>query len=276
MDPVFRTTQRAAILLAERTWQAGQSVEAALTAAGYARHVVQGITNYYRGYASSGVAEDTTQPDSQTEMAPRTKRARIGAKTKVAPTVKKYVKKCMDRLVDDKYHSVGVGINNMSTTGSVFADSLLITQGITDATRIGNNIRIKSVKVIGNVSSDTVDTGRIIIAWDKQANGAAPAVTDLLTTAHPLSHYNVDYVVGAGGSRFNILSDRRIAINPEITAAPHTRTYTFNWKGDKVVHYDGTAGAITDLVSNNLIFCYLSTSGSVDFAANMRVKYTDA
>lgn len=289
LDPTRNVVYGAALALAKQTWEAGQNIETALTAAGYARYVVDGIISYVTSEGGFPDLEPTSQGTSQfieENMSSSTtvKRARTGSYSKkkstpVAPTVKKYVKKCMDRLVEDKYHTVAVGYTSFPVAGAVFADTLLIPQSLTDAGRIGNNVRVRGFSVKGFFYGSTADVGRLILAWDKQSNGAAPTVADVLTisgTNAIAAQYNQDTVVGHGGSRFQIITDKVCAIQPEIAATNYFIPYKYNWKGNKVVRYDGVTATITDLVSTNLVILYLSTGATVQSNMSLRVFYQDA
>lgn len=250
-----------------------------LDAAGYAKYVVDAVHEYIKG-ASAPELEANSQSQGE-EMAP--KRARTeGSFTKsvkkvpVAPSVKKYVKKCMDRVLEDKYKTTDASYTNIPIAGATFADTLLITQGITDSTRIGNNIRVKSFTLKGFFSDSVANVVRIILAWDRQCNGATAAVTDILATGAVNSQYNSDYVVGQGGNRFDIITDKRYVIQPTVATQSDYQLYQYTWNGNKVVHYDGTAGTVADVVSNNLVFLYIADSATTDFAGNIKIKYVDA
>lgn len=251
-----------------------------LDAAGYAKYVVDAVHQYI-SKASAPELEANSQSQT-TDMAPKRMRTSGGfttaAKKKipVAPSVKKYVKKCMDRVLEDKYKTTDAGYTNIPSSGATFGDCLLITQGITDSTRIGSNIRIKTFTLKGFFTDTVPNVVRIILLWDRQCNGATPGVTDILNTATVNSQYNSDYVVGQGGSRFEVITDRRFVIQPTVSGAIDYQLYNYTWKGDKVVHYDGTAGTIADLVSNNLVFLYIDNNTTCDFFGNIKVKYVDA
>ena len=56
-----------------------------------------------------------------------------------------------------------------------------VAQGTTAITRLGRKILMKSVLVQGTLTNSS-GQGRILIVYDRQANGVAPAATDVLTS----------------------------------------------------------------------------------------------
>lgn len=271
----------AAFQLGINAWRTGQSIKDVLDAAGYASYVVEAVTNHIRAHQSD--PGEATQPDSQTleeNMSSSNKRQRTSTTTKkkipVAPSVRKYVKKCMDRVLEDKFKEGDVGYTNVPSTGACFADTLLVANSITDSGRIGNHIRLKSFLIKGIISCNVPDVCRVILLWDKQCNGAAPAVTDILSGSGINNMYNADTVVGHGGQRFNVIFDKRYVTQPQVTTEARFIPWGYSWKGDKVITYDGTAGTIADLVSNNLVFLYISQSGAADVSGRMKVNFVDA
>ena len=203
-------------------------------------------------------------------MAPQSKRRRsYGSFTKkkipVAPTVKKYVKKCMDRLIDDKYATLQLSNpTSAANTPTVFGSALLggIQQGTSDGTRVGNLIRVKKITFKGTVTNTTSDRIRILFAWDKQTNGAAPAGGEIITVNDVHGPYNHDTIVGEGGGRFDVLYDHIHVIKPPFSGSLDNHEISFTWAGDKVVRYDTNGGTIADIVSNNFFGVILPVLGS--------------
>lgn len=114
--------------------------------------------------------------------------------------------------------------NSSYTTPLVAAGDVFpltnIAQGDTALTRDGNDITLRSVRVIGSVSlsSDVPQsvagsqTYRMIIFQDKQqVADTDPAVTDVLLTAGVYSPYNYPAVK----ERFKILHDKLYTLNPQ-------------------------------------------------------------
>jgi len=118
---------------------------------------------------------------------------------------------------------------------------------------------------------------RVIVYVDKQANGAAAAITDIVKTAALASFRNMDQV-----DRFDILMDKVFKIGSGGTNALHTDEGKKYWKINKKcnypVHFSSTTGAITELKSNNIGILYLADVANVNaaVASVCRVKFVDA
>lgn len=277
-----RAIVAAAVAAGRAAWEAGQNVEAALTAAGYARYVVDGALSYFN---SEGFEEappplaraiSASQPEMSSSSGARSKRGRFTVP--VSKSVKKYVKTAFDRLQDDKYNSAVVTDGTASAAGTVVGGLLPgIQQGTTDTTRIGNHIRVKHITVYGNFGDTIPNRGRVLILWDRQPNGALPAFGEIITSPSVDGQYNHDTVVGCGGQRFTVLYDNRFVVNPNITATNKQAHWQYkNHRVNKVVTFDGNTGLIGDMVSNNLIVAYISANATLDIAFNYEVCFTDA
>lgn len=277
---------QAAIELGLGVWQAGQNVETALTAAGYTRTVIDGVLNYIRDDPETAAREaDLTQQSySQGSMSSQTtKKARLGGTRRstipVAPKVKKYVKKCMDKLVEVKYYQGTMAITDISASGTVHGGTLSsIQQGDGDSQRDGNIVKLKSYSFRFDIS-DAISANsivRVILVWDKQCNGANGTVADVLATTASNSGYNHDLVVGHGGGRFNILFDKTYTLRPSIatTSTVQHVTGSVNLEG-KHARYDANAGAVTDLTSGNIFWIFIGSGATADMAGYQTIKFVD-
>lgn len=89
-------------------------------------------------------------------------------------------------------------------------------QGATVAERIGNKVVVKSIHLKGTINLDAACTRacvRIMLVYDRQPNGAFPAVGDLTMdqpggTVGPLSSLNI-----ANKGRFSIIRDQWITLD---------------------------------------------------------------
>lgn len=96
-------------------------------------------------------------------MKPRKNYKRSAAKARVPKKVKKYVKKVIDRQVEDKYFQA-FGSFNIATADAAVGSSIYLTpiqQGDGVSNRIGQKIRVKAIKLNCNIAS----TGESIV-WD--------------------------------------------------------------------------------------------------------------
>jgi len=76
-------------------------------------------------------------------------------RTKVSPTVKKYVKREISRQVENKIQDnevTGASINYLIDDGDVRSLLPVLSQGTNQQTRIGNRVRIKSMKLKLHIS----------------------------------------------------------------------------------------------------------------------------
>lgn len=281
---------REALRVGRAAYNAGQDVQQAIQIAGGTLAVATTAASQIYGYLSQPILEPNSQSmSSEAAMGRRYPQGRnYGAYYKrartapVAKPVKRYVKKCMDRLVDDKYTDASISTSLTANTGNVQGPWLYgITQGLTDSSRIGNNIRIKRIAVKARVQG-TNGTVRVIWLWDKQSNGALPAFGEVISNNTDYGPYNHDTVIGWGGSRFKVLSDRRYALNTGTLAVggaalqASTSEFNFSWKGDQVVRFDTSTGAITDMVSGNLVLMLISDVTGNSFVGNITIHFNDA
>lgn len=148
---------------------------------------------------------------------------------------------------------------DFNTTGSV---ELLngLSQGSDNDNRLGRKIFMKYVEGIWKASS-TLGSGvaqscRILIVYDRQSNGAAPAITDVLTTNNSCALKDYD-----ARDRFLILLDEFFDL-PNFTGTEFKmQTGRFYRKiGMPTIFNSGNAGTVADIASGSL---YLLTIGDV-------------
>lgn len=216
-------------------------------------------------------------------MSPQYKRGRYynaysgGAKLKpkVAPVVKEYVKKCTQMLLDTKFFDQQYSNTNLTSTATIQTWAYGVIQGTGVNQRVGQKIKINYFDVKYFFSDTAQARVRVIFFVDRMPGGAAPSMSDIVTGSSieaPYNHYNV---IGAGGSRFQILHDKRVNIQPLITATSRCYNGGFRRKMDTVVRYDGNAGTVSDMVANNIGYMVWSDGTTADFAVYSYFKYTD-
>lgn len=276
----------AALAFALNAWRAGTDVQTALTQAGYAYEVVAGLTQYFR-QASAPELEALSQSQSEEMSSKRARTSTSGevqsayARRKsppVALSVKKYVKGCMDRLLEPKVYTKAVADVTPGTTGAVVATGCFdIVQGDTDSTREGNIIHIK--KILSNLwifDATAGGTMRVICFIDRQSNGSTPAVADVLNTATLTSLYSPNTVIGAGGSRFAILWDEAFTYNQQFSAA----TTVAGLKRKAVyksipVQFQANAGAAADVLTNQPWYIMISSNSSGTVRITTQLHFID-
>ena len=174
--------------------------------------------------------------------------------------------------------------------GSIFASSLnLIPQGTTESERIARKAVIKSIDIrydlkkaeaTGADLNNTTTLFRMIIYKDKQANGSAATVTDILEANLIHSHFNL-----ANKGRFVILKDKTYELNAIAAASKTASTITYGTvslydrykKSCSIpIEFDSTTGALTEIRSNNLgilVFVGNSLTGDTTLSIKCRLRY---
>lgn len=169
--------------------------------------------------------------------------------------------------------------------------------GDTQITRTGGQIKLTSLQFRYRISSNAARLSftsvRIIVFWDRQANGANPAVagnplvagehallnnamsTDLVEA--PYQYENID--------RFHVLYDKIIAMNPltltgtaGTAVAPVEVVINKYIKLNRTTKYDTVTAGIASINTNALYFLVLTDLATVAPAGNgvARIYFKDA
>lgn len=155
-----------------------------------------------------------------------------------------------------------------------------MAQGATVANRIGNKVVVRSIQGrialrSGGVATAT-STSRMLIVYDRQPNGAFPALADILLNqpagvGNPLSSINI-----ANKSRFLFIRDMLIDQNPGVNVAP---SFSFYCKGRWEVDFGSSTNAIADMKTGAIYFIFFYCDAVVApptlQASNFRVRYYD-
>ncbi len=163
------------------------------------------------------------------------------------------------------------------TTGNI---ALLngIQRGLDYHERLGRVIHMKSV-TLKLFNYATAGTGvdqfqRVLVVLDKQSNGTALAIADVLTSAAVTSFDNLNY-----RERFVILHDSTIHCNATGEAGSQRFRKLTIGLGREVVFNSGNAGSVADIATNSLYLISIgsiapgATAGSLQYAT--RVLFTD-
>lgn len=116
--------------------------------------------------------------------------------------------KALSMLNSEKKHVDVTRANAVVTSAGSMTLLNGLTQGTTDVTRVGDDVKFTSSFLrMGIQHNSAVTSGeflRFILFRDNQSNGAAPSGNDLLvTSSDPFSPLNLDY-----SRRFKILKDK--------------------------------------------------------------------
>jgi len=154
-----------------------------------------------------------------------------------------------------------------------------IAQGATVANRIGNKVVVKSVQICAEVSSGAaaaVAGLRAMLVYDKQPNGAFPAIADILLdqpagTGMALSSINI-----ANKSRFVFIRDQFFTIDPGVGQEYILKLYA---KGRWETEYGSNAGNIGDIKTGALYMLLFYTRYGTAVPAlslfHSRIRYFD-
>ena len=132
------------------------------------------------------------------------------------------------------------------------------------------------LRVQNSVTSGTgVDQHhRFLLVLDSQTNGAAPAITDVLTSVSTLAYPNLN-----NRSRFRILLDKTVVLNASAEPFSHTFEKHFLPLNIAVTYNAGNTGTVADIATNSLYFIALGTqaAGATAGACTVasRVRFSD-
>lgn len=149
-----------------------------------------------------------------------------------------------------------------------------VAQGTSATTRIGRKILMKSLLVQGYLTN-TFGVGRILIIYDKQANGNVPIATDVLTSNTIAAVMNLDnrdcFIVVADIYPF---SEEENLANPGLAGSP--THYSRFIKMNLETIYSGNAGTIADITSGSLIMMTNCGGGTVAGETGIqRIRFVD-
>lgn len=159
----------------------------------------------------------------------------------------------------------------------------LIPQGVTESQRIGRKCTLKSLQIRLNSFFDPAANNLpailyLYVVLDTQANGAAAAVTDVMTS----SVMGTALLNLANSDRFVILKryTREFSLGAGVDGAYGAVSHTWNhyMKLNIPIEFSSTTGAIGEIKSNN-IFLLAGSDGNTDdlitVTGTARVRYSD-
>ncbi len=194
---------------------------------------------------------------------------------------------------EKKWHEFLDGLTTMSDEGTILATSLnIIPLGSGESGRIGRMVRLRSIHLrctfvlpssvaVGSQS----DIGRLMVILDKQANGAAATVDQVLQTA--ATHHKDSFMNLENARRFQILADHFCTISNASTVDVSTvgiggivrKFWRFNKKVNLPIEYSVAMSppiTISNVRSNNIFLLGISHSGLMQCRVLSRLRYTDS
>lgn len=199
-----------------------------------------------------------------------------------AQALKKTVlKSYMDKTYEKKC-GIEVKQKLLGTTAVVPTTSLAtwyspfqaISQGLTDETRIGNSIEVKSLHFRCDFYGHATLLSRVRIIVCKQGlmQGAVPASADILEDPNDIKSY---YALNKD-TPFTIIKDTTFELTPLSTndsMSQKTWKFTYKPKGCHLIRYltSSTTGLVSDMIQGNLSFKIMH-DGGLPSAANFLYK----
>lgn len=185
--------------------------------------------------------------------------------------------------VEKKYHDI-YHVGNLSGAGAPYIALLNgVAQGDTGETRDGDQIKCLKLGIKGRVANGQAasDAYRFMIILDRQADGTAPTLAEILQNTRVNSMNNMDNKM-----RFKILKDKFFSIGG--TSQSNTTRCIEEWvdlskifkkSGQGLrIRYSGTGSAVGDIASNSVWLLLFNRSGTTDgssFDFDSRLRYVD-
>lgn len=174
----------------------------------------------------------------------------------------------MKGLINSELHYLDTTeTDNVSSSGDISGLTLMAT-GDTDVTREGNKILAHDVYVRGYAQIHTSalqSIVRIILFVDKECDGVAPTVANVLQTTSYLSPLNQNF-----SKRFVVLHDRSMALND---TGENSKPFKFYVKVPFHIHYDGTSANITDAKENQIFLLLISNESTNTPVVNWYARF---
>lgn len=149
-----------------------------------------------------------------------------------------------------------------------------VAQGVTAQTRIGRKILMKSLLVQGYITvTGSPAIPRIVIVYDRQANGALPAATDIFTSNTVMAAMNLD-----NRDRFLVVADIFPGDDSENLTGNSAGNFGYKRfiKMNLETIYSGNAGTIADITSGSLLICTNLNGGTLSNETGIqRIRFVD-
>ncbi len=201
-------------------------------------------------------------------------------KLRTMPMPTMYVQPTAMPAGEKKFFDTTLSSTSLATAGVVLNDSLnLIPQNVTETGRIGRKVVIRKIHMRGFMilaanATASSEVYRVMLVLDRQANGAAATVLNVLDTADEKSYNNL-----ANSGRFLVLKDWYGAMNKTADVGTNInsviKTFTYNKSCEIPLEFDAAVGAITEIRSNNLFLIGISSSTTISVSHTTRVRYSD-
>jgi len=183
------------------------------------------------------------------------------------------------RTIELKYADAGASVGN--TSSGHITNLFAIQNGTGPDERIGRSVSLHDMNVNYRIATNgnaLYSLVRVMIIYDKQTNGALPAITDIVASTGTVTQFNAN-----NRSRFMILYDRSHtgAASSETTASlaafadnPTVVNKKISLKGKKT-EFDGTTTNISDIEKGAIYLLVLANNSSTLINYTTRIQYMD-
>jgi len=153
-----------------------------------------------------------------------------------------------------------------------------VSQGVTPTTRVGRRLTMRSLYIRWFLQLASTTTGgspvRMLVVYDKQTNGAAPAVTDIVLTDELTSPMNL-----SNSKRFMALCDQTWECIG--TGGPQSLVFSKFIKMNKTMEFNnGNAGTVADITSGSIyVLCWSGNGLAVTQPLSVfysRIRFQDS
>lgn len=167
-----------------------------------------------------------------------------------------------------KYNDSTVAASAVSSTATFLLLNGM-SLGTSSSTRIGQSVKCQGMdlrfSISGNVTAVQSYT-RLLVVYDKQANGAIFSILSLLNAADTIASYAV-----GSQMRFNVLYDETFATS---TAGPlNIVNFTKLGVNQHTEYTTGNAGTIADINSGSIYLVYISDQAVNTTTLNSYIRY---
>lgn len=192
----------------------------------------------------------------------------------------KGVQRVINRAAETKYHDNALAIQTLTTTVGL-SDCLVISQGQTDLTRIGDAIQLKSVHLKYTIVAGTGQLGpancrMMVVQWfDNTVPTGADILANTAANSAVVSDYNMDNI--RRHKTLRVLYDKTHVIGSN-TTAPAGHSVSKFLKFNKNINYaaGGTSPCYGDIYFVNVSDIAPGAAGTVPlYNIMVRSQYID-
>jgi len=172
-----------------------------------------------------------------------------------------------------------------SQTGALLAAGSItllstIANGTSPSERIGNHVDFHDMEIVWSFQPNAglgPTRSRMIVVYDKQANGGLPTVAEVMRTTDPMSLFNP-----TNRSRFTPLLDTGVVSTAYNAGTGISLTNygkangsaKISLKGKRCL-FRGTGSVISDIDSGSILLVLLTQDVGVSFTEHNRIQYCD-